>query len=223
MKRRGKSSTRSGGVLLLAVAVVVVAGIGIWAWHGHRARNLVEAAKPVDPVAARDAVQRLQGRLDVVRPARDADLGISAPAVALLRSVAMYQWQEHCEDGRCTYSSEWSAQHVDSTKFRVAAGHANAPAPFASVRFLAGELRIGDVVIDPSLAVASLAPVEHPVVASALPPNLAATFSVVDGVLYAGGDPAHPRPGMIRISYRVVPAGEVAVSGVRRGNRLESP
>lgn len=220
MKRRRKSPNRIGIVLLLTA--VAAGGVALWAWRGHRARGIVETPKPAETVVARDAPQQLQGRIEVIKPARDADLGVSAQAAALLRTVAMYEWQERCEGGKCSYSTGWTAQHADSSKFRVPAGHANAAPPFASARFLAGELRIGDVVVDPLLVVAQHAPVEHPVGANALPPNLAATFSVVDGVLYAGGDPASPRPGMVRISYRIVPAGEVTVSGARRGNRLES-
>ena len=63
---------------------------------------------------------------------------------------------------------------------------------------------------------------DYPVKTSALPPNMAATFNVTDGVLYAGGDAAHPQIGTVRVRYRIVPAGEVELAGVKRGNRLET-
>lgn len=222
MKRKKKKVLPPPLVWLVLIAVAI--GLGAWAWQQRaRLRTLfAEKTAPAADDAGRAARQQLRGRLEVVEPPRDADIDIVAPAVALLRDVAVYQWQERCSGDDCSYALAWSAQHIDSRKFRAPAGHENARAPFSSARFVAGELRIGEVVIDPGLALAQLAPVDYPVASSALPPNLAATFSVVDGVLYAGGDPAHPAAGMLRIGYRVVPAGDVELAGVRRGNRLEA-
>jgi hypothetical protein len=39
-------------------------------------------------------------------------------------------------------------------------------------------------------------------------------------VLYAGGDPAQPQVGMLRVSYRVVALGAASFDAVQRGANL---
>ena len=69
---------------------------------------------------------------------------------------------------------------------------------------------------------AQQAPQAHPVSDAGLPPNLAASFSAVNGALYAGGDPAQPQVGMLRVSYRVVPLGAATLEGVQRDGTLSA-
>ncbi len=226
MARRKKlSSRRIAGWVAIALLVL----LGGWAWQ-HRSQLRppisIGGTKPVLPApttsAGPAASVQVSGKLQIQSPPRDAELGVSAgDAALLLRSVAMYQWQEHCAGGTCRYAAEWSPRRVDSSKFRVRAGHENPAAPFADARF-AGDLRLGGLSVDADLVAAQHPPIDYAVKPGALPPNLAATFSVVDGVLYAGGDAAHPKIGTLRISYRIVPAGEISLSGVRHGNRLEA-
>jgi transmembrane protein TMEM43 len=221
MKRK-KNQGRSAiaGLVLLAVALAL--GYGAWRHRASFQSLFPEKPAPVVEDAGSAAKQQLHGKLQVLKQPRDPDLGITVPEVALLRNVSMYQWQEHCNGDDCSYALAWSAQHIDSTKFHSPAGHENKRPPFFNARFFAGELRLGDVAIDPAILTEQHAPVDYPIDSAALPPNLAATFSVVDGLLYAGGDPAHPTAGMLRIAYRIIPAGEVDLAGVRRGNRLEA-
>ena len=221
-RRKGKGSSTFVWIVLAAVVIV----LAFWAWqHRESLRAMFARGSSSAPSAGETAQavrQQLSGKLQVIKPPRDPNIGISAPAVALLREVSMYQWQEHCNGDDCSYAPEWSSEHVDSQKFRKPAGHENPRAPFTSAPFIAGEMRIDDVDIDPALVMTQHAPVDFPVVASSLPPNLAATFSVVDGALYAGGDAVHPGVGTLRIKYRIVPAGEMSVTGVRRGNRMQA-
>lgn len=235
MARKRKQTISAGRVAAL-VAFVLLVLAGVWAWQ-HRARMRsaastvgAELALPAQNAgsAQSDAgvaavATKLRGKLVVGRPPRDAQLGIVADAAVLLRIVEMYQWHERCElsGSACSYEKSWSPGHVDSQKFREPKGHENPPAPFADARFVAGEIRLGDLVVEPKLLETQAAR-DYPVKAANLPPNMAATFNVVDGVLYAGGDAAHPQVGTVRVRYRIVPAGEVELSGVRRGNRLEA-
>jgi len=230
---------RKQGISPRRIAVfvaLILLGLGaIWAWQ-HRARvrsavSTVSAELPLPgrktdaapPVADSAVATKVAGKLVVRHQPRDAQLGIAADAAILLRIVEMYQWHERCElaGGACSYDKSWSPGQVDSQKFREAKGHENPPAPFADARFAAGEIRLGDLIVDPKLLETQAAQ-DYPVKASALPPNMAATFSVIDGVLYAGGDAAHPQIGTVRVRYRIVPAGDVELAGVKRGNRLES-
>ena len=219
MKRKKKVAV--GSLLAWFVLFAAIAAGAYWIWQ-NRARFQPPSSKPVTATtAAGESRQQLKGKLLLIKPPHDPNIGITVQAAALLRSVSMYQWQEQCNGNDCSYALGWSAQHIDSQKFHTPAGHENARAPFVNARFIAGEMRVDDVVVDPALMM-TRAPVDYPVAASALPPNLAASFSVVDGALYAGGDPAHPTAGMMRIVYRIIPAGEVELTGTRRGDRLEA-
>lgn len=226
MARRKKSSLSMGRIAVLVV-LLLLAALGWWAWQQRPQWRPLEVPKSSDHESVsttQDVVQQLSGRLQVVKPPRDKELGIVAPdAVILLRNVEMYQWHERCglAGGACAYEASWSSGHVESSKFRVPAGHENPVPPLAGARFAASEIRLGDLIVDPGLLEGRAAQ-EFPVKEDALPPNLAATFSVIEGALYAGGDAKHPQAGTLRIRYRIIPAGEVSLSGMRRGNRLEA-
>lgn len=164
---------------------------------------------------------RVTGLLTADGPVRDAQLGVTAAAAVLLRNVEMYQWREHCAAAACGYDTGWGVP-VDSRKFRDPQGHENPPAPFAGAQFAAPGLKLGAFGVDAASLVAQHAPQAYPVGDAGLPPNMAASFSAQNGALYAGGDPAHPQVGMLRVSYRIVPLGAATLEGVQRGARLSA-
>ncbi|WP_347262419.1 TMEM43 family protein, partial [Rudaea sp.] len=187
-KRKQKVSPRR----IAAFVALILLGFGaIWAWqHRVRVRSAlatvgtelplpVRKTDPANPGADVAIATKLAGRLSVLHPPRDPQLGIAADAAILLRVVEMYQWHERCElaGGACSYAASWSPQQVDSGKFREPKGHENPPLPFADARFAAGEIRLGDLVVDPKLLEAQ-ATQAYPVDAGALAPNMAATFNV---------------------------------------------
>ncbi|MFI4970175.1 MAG: TMEM43 family protein, partial [Lysobacterales bacterium] len=202
MARRRRSGAPS---LLIALLVIAALAAAAWLLLQHRlhppanvnapAANAPSAAVPVNVSADRiDAANEgrqvsVSGTLRVAKPARDAQLGIEADAVALVREVEMLQWREQCVAAKCDYALAWTARHVDSHAFRDPEGHANsAPFPFSGERFLAEDVRLGAYRVDATLAAAGVAPVAYPVRAAQLPANLAATFREQDGVLYAGAN-----------------------------------
>jgi len=226
MARRKRKSNRG-----LAIAIAVVAGIALLIALNRE--RLIDrfGARPAPPQPSIDALAHIDpahdgtrvnvtGKLEAAQPPRDAEIGVGANAALLFRDVEMYQWRETCAGAACRYEMTWSAQPIDSTKFRDAAGHVNPAPPFASKRFDAGGLRIGAHAVDAALVAAQLAPVALPVTAADLPPNLAATFRVINGTLYAGADPSQPQVGALKVSYRVVALGNVSLSGVQHGARL---
>jgi hypothetical protein len=87
--------------------------------------------------------------------------------------------------------------------------------------FPGANLKLGAFAVDAELVAAQVALVDHPVHAAELPPNLAASFAEVGGVLYAGGN-SQPRVGEVRVSYRIAPLGDVVLAGIQRGSRLTS-
>ncbi len=214
------------------VALLVVAVIAVALWFGRarlQALHLPSLASAPAGVLAVDAAHvdkandgrrvRITGLLAADGPVRDAQLGVSATAAVLLRNVEMYQWREHCAGAACNYDTGWGAP-ADSRKFREARGHENPPAPFATAVFAAPGLKLGAFGVDATLLVAQHAPQAYPVSDAGLPPNLAASFSAVNGALYAGGDPAQPQVGMLRVSYRAVPLGAATLEGVQRDGAL---
>ncbi|MBS0556617.1 MAG: hypothetical protein JSR27_04290 [Proteobacteria bacterium] len=216
----------------IAVVIVIAMGAALWFGRAHLAKLQLPtmASAPVGVLtvdaehvdAANDGRRvRVTGMLAADGPARDAQLGVNAAGAILLRNVEMYAWREHCAGSTCSYDTGWGAP-TDSRKFREPKGHENPAAPFANAQFVAPGLKLGAYSIDAGVVIAQRSPLAHPVSDAGLPPNMAASFSAVDGVLYAGGDPAHPQPGMLRVSYRIVPLGAATLEGVQRGSRLSA-
>jgi hypothetical protein len=223
-RRRGSSSS-----LLIALLVIVALGAGGWFILQRRAHVLppsggtsAAADQQVDPANEGHQIT-VSGSIKIVKPARDAQLGVSADAIALLRKVEMLQWRERCAGGACDYALEWSEKPFDSHAFRDPAAHANpARFPFVSASFFADDARLGAFRIDAAAVAAISEPVAFPMHAAQLQPNLAATFRDRDGLLYAGADPDHPAAGDLRVSYRIVAAGTQRVTGLQQGNYLKS-
>ena len=203
-RKRGKRAFNVSRVLVSVAVILVLIAAG-WFGYGHfDSQHAPIAAKiqPEPPPGRPIAPSRvtLSGQLSAAAPVRDAQIGIGAHAAMLLRHVEVFAG----DDGH----GAWS----DPTQ--------GVKAPFADARFVASELRLEGLSVDPVLLERQLKPVDYPVMASDLPPNMAATFTVRDGALYAGGDPAHPAQGTVRISYRVIPTGTVTLSGLRKGTHL---
>lgn len=227
MARRKRQRTRVVlGLLVAAAAVAAILWLGRERWIGRFAGGSAGApvevrADHVDPANEGRRV-RVAGRLEGAQRASDTQLGVAAAAAILFRDVAIYQWHEHCDGGDCRYDMAWSSAAVDSRKFRHPAAHENPPPPFASARFAAPGLHLGAFAVDAELAASQLHAAPLAVTAADLPPNLAATFRAVGGALFAGDDAEHPQVGALKVSYRVVAPGEATLSGIQRGNRLES-
>ncbi|MCE7951206.1 MAG: hypothetical protein DYH18_08895 [Xanthomonadales bacterium PRO7] len=216
----------------IAIVIVIAIGAALWFGRAHLAKlQLPTIGSAPAGVLAVDAAHvdaanddrrvRVTGMLIADGPARDAQLGIGANAALLLRHVEMFAWREHCSGAACGYDTGWGVA-ADSHKFREPKGHENPLAPFASAQFVAPGLKLGAFGIDPGLLTAQRAPQAYPVTDTGLAPNMAASFCADNGVLYAGGDPAHPQVGMLRVSFRVVPLGAATLEGVQRGALIRS-
>lgn len=234
MAKRKRTRKNHKAIALAVVALVVMAAIVVafmsGGWHKLVHNAGIDFAGGNSPLAVATAhidaanegrTVRISGNLEITKAPVDPQLGISAPAALLFRHVEMYQWHEQCDAGDCKYAEAWSAQPQDSRKFHVAAGHLNPAFAFTAARFAAGEIRMGAFTIDPALLAAQAAAVDYPVHVAALPPNLAASFGEVDGVLFAGGDASHPQVGALRIRYSIVPATtNVTLTGVQHASHL---
>ena len=226
-KRKNNSSVLIGVAILAVATLIVWYGMTKLGWRVHDVPSIASTQRNVAAGDVIDATNEgrkisVSGELSAPAAARDADLGISADAIVLLRNVEMYQWREQCAGDGCQYDVAWTPKPVDSSKFRVAAGHDNPKFPFTSARFSSGPIKLGALTVDPELISEQLVPEKYAVHVTDLPANLAATFRESDGALITGDDPAHPKAGALRVSYRVVPAGQATLNGVQHGQRLSA-
>jgi hypothetical protein len=236
-------SAKRPNLAVVVLILIVLAAIGAYVWlhkrhAGPATPPATEANAPPHVEAPRVAADKIdpanegrlvtiEGTLSVKKPPRDTQLGIGADAVMLLRFAEMLQWQERCAGASCTYQQVWSPQVIDSRKFREPEGHKNPERlPITTGRFSAGELRLGAFVVDAAAlgnyrldSALQTKPVPFPVKDAELPSNLAISFREVNGALYAG-DPDHRAVGDLRISYRIIPAGNVELTGTQHGERL---
>ena len=236
-----KTSNRQN-LIALALVVIIASIIGYF-WLHKRGEPVAPPApngKPVAdtsnaPTVASDKIDpanenrqiSLSGDLSAKTPATDSQLGITADAVMLLRFVEMLQWREQCNGQNCTYQQVWSPQLISSAKFREPEGHKNPDRlPMTTARFSSTDVRLGAFRIDAAVlgnyrldASLRIKPLPYAVSSTQLPSNLAISFRDFNGALYAG-DPEHRKAGDVRISYRIIPATKVDLTGIQRGDRL---
>ncbi|SDR61264.1 Protein of unknown function [Rhizobiales bacterium GAS191] len=232
--------------ILIGLVLVVGSVAGIF-WNEHRAvqtaRSLAQGrglvvdvdAQSLDPAKAGKLVH-VAGRSSVASPPRDGDFGVSAPALRLKRISEMYQWKEDkrtethknvggSETQTTTYDYQklWSEDAIDSSRFQHAQEHRNPGKSVESREFYPQGAKLGGFALDTDLL--SQLPADQRLAVSA---DLAAELKaknttnnanmhVSDGTIYIGPDPGSPRIGDMRISYRLMPVGELSVIAAQSG------
>lgn len=191
----------------------------------------VQSAEPgrVDP-ALEGRLVHVSGPITVAGALRDPDFGVRAErALRIVRSVEMYQWQEQSRSETRTnlggsqetvttynYTRAWSAQQIDSSRFRQSEGRFNPQMRYAARDTVAAEARLG---------ARRLTETQLRGLGEARPlPLDASTFMapagamVIDGGLYLGRNPQSPQIGDLRIRFSVVPAESASVVAAQRGD-----
>lgn len=244
----GRIGRSVGGVvigLLLIIGMIV-----LLFWNEGRAvttaKALTEGAGIVISIASATVNPANNGRLvhvsgEVTTQATpsDPDFGVSAPGLRLERLVEMYQWKQDSKSETTTkvgggeetvttysYAKEWSDRPIDSSGFKQPAGHSNPPMEIRERSDQVPQAALGGFVLDkPVLDLVggeqtlALRPNQLSTVRSAFQGQ--AKVGIVDGRIYLGGDPTAPAVGDYRISYKVVPAGDVSVIGRQAGDRFQ--
>jgi len=207
----------------LALVVLVVLLLRRENPAGVSDQPIAVAADTIDPTNEGRLIS-VAGTLRADSQVVDTQLGVAVEAIALLRDVQMYQWQESCVAEACVQAPKWSADVIDVTAFREHNAHENpGDFPFASARFEADPIRLGAFVVDPALVVATIAARDKPVGLRDIHPNLEASFREQDGALYSEAEAHTPAIGDLRVSYRVVPAEDVILVGIQIGDQLLAP
>ncbi|MET0331011.1 MAG: TMEM43 family protein [Dyella sp.] len=200
-----------GGLLLLAALVLVAStehGVMLYRQALDRPGGEVldlGSAAPAQPLRDGTLV-RVSGLPVIAQPPLDVQFNLSADAPVLIRQVEMLQWREVRIGDQLHYEMDWVDRPLASENFSQPAGHRNPGAfPIQGQRFEAGAVRLGGFILAPALV--QQLPGSVPVVPhmDALPANLAASFSLHGNYLVTSAQPATPRLGDLRISWRAVP------------------
>lgn len=224
--------------ILIGLILIPLSGWLLF-WNEGRAvqtaRSLAEGGGAVVSAPADRVDPALEGRLVHVSALlaasgtlRDPEFSVAVhDAIRLVRRVEMYQWRErqHSETrtrvggGQETvttysYSREWSASAIDSSRFRQLEGHRNPPMQLSSREFVATNARLGPYVVTQEHLQGFGTPqrlTPDPSVLTQRPRQ-----QVVDSQVYVG-DPAAPQVGDLRISFSMVGSGPASLIAQQAG------
>ena len=189
------------------------------------------------------------GKADTQDVLLDEEFGVSVSALRLQRTVEVYQWVEHAKTERVgenkerttyTHKPEWCPKHIDSSEFHGAPPQAvnpSAPPRFENREFIAGNVSLGAFKLSEEHVKRITAWKEF-----AFPTNYAVPASMkyekgaryvyvpVDAnalenkvALFAGlgrSVAMQPKPGDLRVSFKVVLPCDVSIIQGQRGDAL---
>ncbi|MGE0736545.1 MAG: TMEM43 family protein [Alphaproteobacteria bacterium] len=230
--------------VLVGIALVP-ASIWFLAWNEDRAvttaRSLTEGAAAVVSVEAAKVDPANNGKLIYVTgelattgTLTDAEFGVSAEGVMLVRQVEMFQWREKSESKTrekigggtetvTTYSYErtWSTARIDSSSFKQPGGHQNPEMRYSGRNYVSPNVTLGAFSVPERLVtqVGNAKPVEvtrQMVEQFVLKSGQAANFS--DSAIFIGSDPASPKVGDLRVSFKIVPKQTVSIVAQQSAN-----
>ncbi|WP_269932435.1 TMEM43 family protein [Aminobacter sp. HY435] len=241
----GRIKRSVGGVLV--GLIVVVAMVVVLFWNEGRAvttaRSLAEGASAVVSVPADTVDPANEGRLIHVSGAVtasvglvDEDFGVSAHGVRLVREVEMYQWVEDSKSETTTkmgggeetvttysYSKEWRDRPINSAEFKQPSGHENPSMEIDGRSFQIPEGKLSAFTLDQSV-LDMIGNSEKFAITSAQAADVEAAYqgtgrlSVTNGGIFLGANPSAAAVGDYRISYLLVPLGDISIVGKQAGS-----
>lgn len=229
------------GVLLVAAMIVVLF------WNEGRAvttaRSLAEGASAVVSVPADTVIAANEGRLvhtsgpvTASEGLADEDFGVAADGVRLVREVEMFQWVEQSKSETTTkmgggeetvttysYSKAWQDRPINSAEFKKPSGHENPSMDIEGMAFQIPEGALGAFTLDrPVLDMIgnseklAISPSQKAAVEAAYQGT--GRVSVANGQIFIGANPSAAAIGDYRISYLLVPLGDISVVGKQAGS-----
>ena len=229
-----------GGIVVGLVLVVVAAGLQFWnEGRTLRQQQLLDAGRAEVVGVAPDAATTLDGKL-VHRSGQlkaeglreDPDFGQVAEGLGLRRKVEMYQWKERKEKREETsvggskttrtvyhYDRVWDDELIDSTRFEDRGGHENPSSmPFEASRWMAEQVRLDELRLAPAVVAEIGGWKPMAVDEASLPPNLVASFRVVEGRLTT--EQGQAEVGDVRVSFERLPEGPLSIVARLDGDTL---
>jgi hypothetical protein len=241
---------KNGLVGTLVGIVLVLVAIYFLFWNEGRAiqtyRALVEGAGLVVSIDSSKVDAALDGKLvhitgpvkpngDVVDPQFDIR---ADGALAIAREVEMYQWVEKSESKTeknvggseettttYTYSKQWSSRRVDSSDFKVPAGHENPDFAVPSNTVTVESANVGAFVLDGS-SVANLG--DQKIIpltqadADRMAGNIATTRPVRlnQGEIYIGTSSTSPQVGDLKVRFERTDLAEASFVGKQQNGTI---
>lgn len=233
-----------GIILIIATSILLF-------WNETRAvktyQSLVEGKAAVVTANAEMLDSSLEGKLIHLQGAitpnsapEDMTSGVWAEgAIALTRTVEMYQWIES-QDSKTekklgggeetvttySYAKDWSMTPQNSSDFYTPEGHENPAFPLDSAQFNVTDANLGAYVVAGDV----LAPLgtsqimdfsdeEAQAIGEAL--GLTAQTAQIAGALFAGNNPDSPEVGDVKVVYERVDLTEASFVGKQVGDGLQ--
>jgi hypothetical protein len=234
-----------GIILIIATSVLLF-------WNETRAvktyQSLVEGKAAVVAANSETLDGSLEGKLIHLQGAiipnadvEDTTSGVWAEgAIALTRTVEMYQWIETQESktekklggGEETvttysYAKGWSVTQQNSSDFYNPEGHENPAFPLDSAQFNVPDAMLGAYVVAGDVLaplgtseVMEFSDEDAPAIGAAL--GLTAPTTQIAGALYAGNNPESPEVGDVKVVYERVDLAEASFVAKQAGNEIEA-
>ncbi len=233
--------------VLVGLVLFIAAFPILWTNEGcavKTAKGLDEGAKVVTSVKA-DAVDQanngklvhLTGMATTDEVVADKTFGINQKGIKLLRNVEMYQWIEESKSEKkkkmggseetvttYTYKKEWSANQIDSSKFKKP-GHQNPAMPYKGETFAANLVKLGGFRLSSSLINQITKSESMPLDQNnmlKLPAGIKAKSKLVDGGVYVGKNAQEPVIGDLKINYSIVKPQTVSLVAKQMNDTFES-
>lgn len=249
--RRSWGSKLGGSIkgIFAGILMILVAMAMLW-WNEGRAvltaSSLKEGARAVISVGAERIESVNEGKLihlsgvaTTSETLADPQCGVQAQAIALRRTVEMFQWEENSRSETkkklgggeetvttYTYEKRWSERPIDSARFKKPEGHANPERmPFESETWRAGTVTLGAFTLSPALVsqMGTFEPVPPPDPYRVhIPAAQGRRVQLAASYLYLGRDPARPEVGDVRVSFSQVRPATVSVVARQVGGTLTS-
>ncbi|WP_411821468.1 TMEM43 family protein [Leptospira sp. 'Mane'] len=202
------------------------------------AKGLEEGAALVQSIDAKQSLTNYNSKLihasgEAKAGAKisDSSLGVEVSALALVRGVEMYQWEEKVtekEEGskkskEYSYDADWSSTKVDSSKFEYKKDHTNPPFPYKDETFRPSSVSLGNLQFSQSLieSITSYSEFTYDAATIArIKAKLGAKTQIHDGGIYIGKNPLSPEIGDVRIKHQIAPEGTASIIGLLNGDTV---
>jgi len=234
--------SRIGGAItgILFGIVLIFGASGLLFWNEGRAvkthKSLKEGAGLVTSIDNSTVDELNEGKLvhlsgpaTTTQALKDSEFPVSATALALKRTVRMYQWQETKQSEKkkkagggeetvttYTYEKIWSESLINSSNFKKPADHRNpGHKPFENRIVIADKVTLGAFILPGHLVsrISSYAPVP----AAALPDSRQ-PVRLSDNGYYVGNNEKNPEIGDAMISFAAVMPTQVTLVAQQKGN-----
>ena len=232
--------------ILFGFILFIIAFPLLWWNEGHsveRYNSLKEGqglviSAPADSVNAANNGKLIhtQGLATTEEILQDDVFGVSAPAIKLERVVSMYQWKEteksetkeqvggtKTTTKTYSYNKEWSDDEISSNSFKQASGHTNPAMPYKTKTFQAQDVSLGAFKLNPNQVSRLSGEQDLSLQGVQAPAQLdGKTLTTTGNSFYVGNNPADPKVGDLKISFKDLKPTNVSLVAQQQSNSFSA-